>query len=87
MRTSISTTSGCSSAARRTASAPFAGLAGHRQVVLAFQQHPEAQALQGVVVGDEHGGHQATARGLGAGRCASTRQPPQGAGPARSVPS
>lgn len=62
-----------------------ARLAGDRQVVLALQQHAEAEALHGLVVDDEHAGH-----GEGSfGRWRWTRQPPGGvgSGPASSVPS
>ena len=54
MRTSISTTSGSSSALRRTASKPSAGLADDVDVGLDREDRAQAAAHEAVVVGDQH---------------------------------
>jgi hypothetical protein len=61
-------------------------LADHVEVVLGVEDHPEAGADEGLVVGDEDARHALTLSRSSSGRRARTRNPPFGRGPASSSP-
>ena len=59
------------------------GLADDLDVVLAFEDHPDAAADERLVVDDEDADHDAAPS---CGSCAATTKPPFGLRPAVSVP-
>ena len=87
MRMSMSTTSGRSSSARSTASAPSARLADDLQVVLGVEDHPEPRAHERLVVGDQDAdAHAACTSSRASGSRARTSNPPSARGPASTSP-
>lgn len=64
---------------------PVGGLSHHFELGHGLEQHAKAEALQIMVVDDEHRGHAAPPRGVRS-RVASTVHPPPGAGPALRLP-
>ena len=86
MRTSISTTSGSSSAARRTASRAVARLADDREVVLRLEHHAEAGAQQRLVVDEEHAGASRPAPAARRRAACARASRPWSSGPASTVP-
>ena len=91
IRTSISTTSGCSAAASATASRAVGRLADDLEVGLGLEDHAEAHAQQLLVVDEQdRGAAHAGAACAGAAADVSrvrTRQPPPARGPASTTPS
>ena len=92
MRMSMRTTSGRVSAhQRRSPAAPSLGLAHDLDVVLGVEEHPEAGADQGLVVGEDDPDHASPLRRPQAGGRRATgsqarRKPPPGGDRPRRVP-
>ena len=86
IRMSISTTSGRSARAMLDRLAAVGRLADDLDVGLGVEDHPEAVAHQGLVVGDQDADHRRDPRRVEGQARAEARSRPRAAGPASSSP-